>query len=151
MIKEIDILNKENTEHILSIQLDSYFVEAKIIGLYDLPPLRDTIESLQQSGERFFGYYMDETLCGVVSIKIEKEEIDIHRLFVHPNYFRKGIAQGLLDFLETNFSAKTMKVATGSKNHPAVKFYLKNKFQRINEMVVDNQISLSFFKKEFRV
>jgi ribosomal protein S18 acetylase RimI-like enzyme len=146
LIKEIDILNKNSAEIVLQIQLIAYEIEAEIIGFYEIPTLRDTVESLQQSGERFFGYYQNETLCGVVSLKIEDAEIDIHRLFVHPNYFRKGIAQRLLDFLKSSFDASLMKVATGSKNTPAIGFYLKNGFQKVREIDLAEGINLSFFE-----
>ncbi|WP_157059235.1 GNAT family N-acetyltransferase [Viridibacillus arvi] len=42
--------------------------------------------------------------------------MDIHRLIVHPKYFRKGIAKMLLDFIECNIEGiKTIIVTTGSK------------------------------------
>ena len=52
---------------------------------------------------------------------------------IHPNHFRKGIAQLLLNFIETKLQVETLKVATGSKNIPAVSFYKKNGFQNIKK------------------
>ncbi|WP_096153571.1 MULTISPECIES: GNAT family N-acetyltransferase [Bacillus] len=147
MIKRIDITERDNAESVLRVQIPSYKVEAKIIGSYEIPPLKDTVASLQQCGETFFGYYLNEELCGAISIKVEKEELDIHRLIVHPNHFRKGIAQSLLDYLENNFEFETIKVATGSKNYPAVTFYKKNGFQMRNEVYVTENLSLTFFEK----
>ncbi|MFZ0577081.1 MAG: GNAT family N-acetyltransferase, partial [Psychrobacillus psychrotolerans] len=98
--------------------------------------------------EAFFGYYENEILCGVISIKVDDDEVDIHRLIVHPNHFRKGIAQLLLNFIETKFEVETIKVATGSKNNPAVSFYKKNGFQNIKELIVNEQLSLTFFEKK---
>ena len=92
MIKIIDISDSKNAEDVINIQIPSYKVEAEIIGYYDIPPLKDTIDTLQQSGETFFGYYENEELCGAISIKVE-DDVDIHRLIAHPNHFRKGIAQ----------------------------------------------------------
>ena len=148
MIKEIKISYRKNAEKVLSIQIPSYKVEAKIIGFYEIPPLKDTVENLQQCGETFFGYYINEELCGAISIKVENDEIDIHRLIVHPSNFRKGIAQMLLNFLESNFHVKTIKVATASRNTPAVSFYKKNGFESIKEITVNERLSLSFFEKE---
>ncbi|MEK1833044.1 hypothetical protein AAAC51_41440 [Priestia megaterium] len=53
MIKKLDNKNKEIATEILSIQISSYLVEAKIIDYYDLPPLRDTTDSLQECEETF--------------------------------------------------------------------------------------------------
>ncbi|MBY6036986.1 GNAT family N-acetyltransferase [Fictibacillus nanhaiensis] len=148
MIKKIDISNKEITEEVLNVQIPSYQVEANIIGCFEIPPLKDTVNKLQQCGESFFGYYSQENLCGAISIKIENEEIDIHRLIVDPKHFRKGIAQSLLDFVERQEGIGTIKVSTGSKNTPAVKFYKKNSFQKVDEVIVNEQIILTFFEKK---
>jgi ribosomal protein S18 acetylase RimI-like enzyme len=149
LIKIIDISNRKNAVDVLNIQILSYKIEAEIIGSYEIPPLKDTVYTLQHCGETFFGYYENEILCGVISIKVDDDdEVDIHRLIVHPNHFRKGIAQLLLNFIETKFEVETIKVATGSKNTPAVSFYKKNGFQNIKEIIVNEQLSLTFFKKK---
>ncbi|GAE37466.1 GNAT family N-acetyltransferase [Halalkalibacter akibai] len=96
----------------------------------------------------FVGYYVNEELCGAISIKVVDREVDIYRLIVHPNHFRKGIAQLLLNFIERKFDVKTIKVATGSKNEPAVSFYKKNGFQNTKEVMVGDQLSLTYFEKK---
>ena len=101
MIKIIEISNSKSAEDVLNIQIPSYKVEAEIIGSNEIPPLKDTVYTLQHCGETFFGYYENEELCGVISMKVDVDGVDIHRLIVHPNHFRKGIAQMLLNFIET--------------------------------------------------
>ena len=149
LIKKIDITNPIVAEKVLNIQIRSYSVEAKIISFYEIPPLKDTIETLKKTEETFFGYYLNGELCGVISIKIEKGIIDIHRLMVHPEHFNKGIASSLLSFIEENIEdCETIIVATGTKNEPAVTFYLKNGFFERGKKSVPEQLSLSFFKKK---
>ncbi|MCD4839028.1 GNAT family N-acetyltransferase [Neobacillus sedimentimangrovi] len=148
MIRKLDIRVKETAEEVLNIQIPAYKVEADIIGSIEIPPLKDTVETLQTCGETFFGYYSDEQLGGVISIKVVNEEVDIHRLIVHPNHFRKGIAQALLDFIEANFKMNRMIVSTASKNVPAVRFYKKNGFQVIKEVMVNGNLSLTYFEKK---
>ena len=149
MIEKVDISNPIVAKKVLNIQMRSYSVEAKIIDFYEIPPLKDTIDTLQQSGETFFGYYINRELCGVISIKTEKGIIDIHRLMVHPEHFKKGIASKLLDFIEKNKGdCETIIVATGTKNEPAVTFYLKNGFLETGKKMVSERLSLSFFKKK---
>ena len=150
MIKKIDITNLKLAEEVLNIQIPSYKVEAEIIDFYDIPPLKDTVYTLQQCGETFFGYYLNEELCGVISIKVENSIIDIHRLMVHPKHFKKGIAKMLLDFIENDIEGfETIIVSTGSKNTPAVTFYLKNGFSKTEEIIITERLSLTKFKKEF--
>ena len=149
MIKKIDITYPELAKEVLNIQIPSYKVEAEIINFYEIPPLKDTVNTLQQCGETFYGCYLNEELCGIISIKVKKDVIDIHRLMVHPNHFRKGIAKMLLDFIESNMEGfETIIVSTGSKNAPAVTFYLKNGFSKVEETRVTERLTLASFKKE---
>ncbi|MFA9555833.1 GNAT family N-acetyltransferase [Evansella sp. AB-rgal1] len=148
MIKIIDISNRKNAEDLLNVQIPSYKVEAEIIGSYEIPPLKDTVYTLQHCDETFFGYYENKQLCGAISIKVIDDEVDIHRLIVHPNHFRKGIAQLLLNFIGNKFRLETIKVSTGSKNAPAVSFYNKNGFQNIKEVMVNKQLSIILFEKK---
>ncbi|MDF0725480.1 hypothetical protein PY093_01985 [Cytobacillus sp. S13-E01] len=52
--KKIDITNPIFAKEVLNVQIPAYKVEAEIIDYYDIPPLRDTVETLQQSQETFF-------------------------------------------------------------------------------------------------
>jgi ribosomal protein S18 acetylase RimI-like enzyme len=147
MIKKLDNKNKEIATEILNIQISSYLVEAKIIDYYNLPPLKDTTDSLQECEETFFAYYLEEKICGIISFKRDETEIDLHRLIVSPEYFRKGVAQKLLDFVETIEGIKSMRTTTGAKNTPAVNFYLKNGFFKLQEVRIDEHLTLSSFRK----
>lgn len=148
MIKQFDISIPKNAEKLLEIQMPAYKVEAEIIGYDDIPPLKDTVNTLKQCGETFFGYYINEELCAAISVKVIDNEVDIHRLIVHPDHFRKGIAQKLLTFIEGQFDIKTIIVATGSKNTPAITLYLKNGFQVTKEVRVNEHLSLTYFEKK---
>lgn len=148
MIKKINIKSLEIAESVLCIQIPSYMLEAALLDNYEIPPLKDTVASLQNCDETFFGYFINEELCGVISTKLEDDVVDIHRLFVHPNHLRKGIAKKLLYFLQEEFhDAKKMIVSTGSKNSPATEFYQKNGFSMLKEITVEENISLTLFEK----
>ncbi len=149
MIKKIDITNPKLAKEVLSLQLPSYEVEAKLIDCYDIPPLKDTVSTLQQCGENFYGCYVDGELGGVISIKVEVGLIDIHRLMVHPKHFKKGIAKRLLDFIEsTGEGIETLIVSTGSKNVPAINFYEKSGFMKMAEVKVMEGLSITSFEKK---
>lgn len=148
MIKKIDITKPSLAKEVLKIQMPSYKVEAELIDFDHIPPLKDTVESLQRCEEIFYGFYKNEQLCGVISIKIENGVMDIHRLFVHPKYFRKGIAKMLLDFVQTNETGfETITVSTGSDNVPAINFYQKNGFSKEKEIKTAEGLSITLFKK----
>ncbi|MBG9544344.1 GCN5 family acetyltransferase [Cytobacillus firmus] len=147
MIKEININDRKAAEQVLGVQLPAFKIEAEIIGFPDLPPLKDTANTLQITGETFFGYFTGEILSGVISIKQEKGVLDIHRLIVHPEYFRMGIAQKLLNFIERMPMIEKLVVTTGSKNSPAVNFYLKNGFKELDKMEINEALTITAFEK----
>lgn len=149
LIKRIDVKNTKTSEEVLNVQLLAYKVEAELIDYYEIPTLKDNVDTIQQCGEIFYGYYLNAELSGVISIKVEKGVMDIHRLMVHPKHFRKGIAKMLLDFVEScEKGVESIIVSTGSKNTPAVHFYEKSGFSKIGEMKVTERLSLTSFKKE---
>ncbi|MEK5071346.1 GNAT family N-acetyltransferase [Sporosarcina sp. FSL K6-1508] len=151
MIKQIDITNPKLAQEILTVQIPSYLVEAELINFHDIPPLNDTVQSLQQCGETFFGYYLNNELCGAISMMMENEVIDIHRLMVHPEHFRKGIARKLLNFIEEiEQNCTSIIVSTGSGNTPAVHFYLTSGFIITGEKIVQGGLSLTSFSKNIR-
>ncbi len=148
VIKNLDITNQDIAKDVLEVQIPAYKVEAEIIQFFDLPPLKDTVESLANCGETFIGFYHDGELCGVISYKVENSVIDIHRLVVHPGHFRKGIARRLLDFVEKSFDdSYSYIVSTGAKNSPALAFYEKNGFTKTNEIQITEGLSIACFRK----
>lgn len=149
LIRTLDVTDEQVADRILKLQIPSYMVEAKLINFYDIPPLKDTVETLQNCGEEFYGYFIGNDLCGAVSFKVESKALDIHRLIVHPNHFRKGIANQLLCFIEEQVrGVEKLIVSTGFKNKPAVEFYLKRGFKVEKVVQVNEHLSLIYFEKK---
>ncbi|WP_223812087.1 hypothetical protein [Geobacillus sp. 46C-IIa] len=63
-MRELDVTDRETAVQVLRLERRAYAVEAQIIGSTALPPLRDTVDTLRQCGERFFGYFQDGRLVG---------------------------------------------------------------------------------------
>ncbi|OIU71979.1 GNAT family N-acetyltransferase [Rossellomorea aquimaris] len=148
MIFKIDITLHSLANEVLALQYESYQVEADIIGYGELPPLKDDVISLQNSGERFFGFYEKDQLCGAVSFKLEKNIVDIHRLMVHPRHFRKGISKALLHHLEGEFKGMdAIVVSTGTKNRPAIHLYKNAGFKEVEEQEITEGLRITTFKK----
>ncbi|RDU34978.1 GNAT family N-acetyltransferase [Neobacillus piezotolerans] len=149
MIRPIDITNENEALDVLRIQLPSYQVEAELIDFYGIPALNDTAETLMKSGETFYGYYENGSLCGAISFKKENGTIDIHRLMVHPDHFRKGIARQLLHSLvQNNREEKRLIVSTGANNTPAVRFYEQSGFQKTAEDIIAGTLAIARFEKQ---
>ena len=126
-IQRLDLQHAPTVERVLEIQQASYTIEAELIGTRNIPPLHDTIESLQNSEEHFYGYWIDDEIAGLIAVTLEDDTLDICRMAVHPDYFRRGIASALLTFaLSAHSAAARTIVATGSRNDPAKQLYLRH-------------------------
>lgn len=148
MIKKLDLKNIVTVESVLELQKESYKVEAEIMNFYDIPPLKDTISSLKECDEIFYGYYINNILAGIISYKIIENVLDIHRVAIHPSFFRMGIAGKLISFIEEiDNSTSKVVVCTGKKNLPAVNLYLKNGYQKVKDIEICEGIYLTKFEK----
>jgi ribosomal protein S18 acetylase RimI-like enzyme len=148
MIKKIDLQNKTLAVELFSLQRASYLVEAKLINYYDIPPLKESIYELKNCKESFLGYFEETELVGAVSFTIEGEVVTICRLVIHPDHFRKGIAQRLLEEVENiNRRFSVFKVSTGKENLPAKNLYMKNGYHLINDLEVVPGLYISNFEK----
>ncbi len=145
-IKPLDLNDVTIVNSIIDLQVQSYGIESKLIG-FKIPRLEDDIESIQDSGEQFYGYYDDGQLVGIISYQIEEDIVDIHRLAVYPNYFGKGIATALYTHINSIFKENKQIVATGKKNEPALAFYKKNGFEVIEEIQIEEGLMIVKLEK----
>lgn len=145
-IKEINLSDSTSAAEVHDLQRKAYRIEAELIGTEEIPPLKETLEQLQNSGETFIGCYIGDRLAVAVSFKKEGEVLDIHRVMVHPDFFRRGIAGRLMDHLEQRKYTGII-VSTGAANTPAVKLYEKLGFERQTDTVVGDGLVIANFKK----
>ncbi|SDN91459.1 Ribosomal protein S18 acetylase RimI [Psychrobacillus sp. OK028] len=143
MIQLINHYEEKVAECILSIQLPAYKVEADLIEFDGIPRLLDTVEDIKNSNELFLGKLEGSKLVGFISVGFisyedTSELIDICRLVVDPNHFRKGIASELLNYLLTVIANdKKVVVSTGAKNVPAIMLYERYNFKKFAEIEVE--------------
>ncbi|MGE5629965.1 MAG: GNAT family N-acetyltransferase [Caulobacteraceae bacterium] len=148
MIKRLNTKDDGAVKEIVDLQQISYLIEAELIGFYDIPPLKDTIDTIKQCDEIFYGYYEGDTLAGLISYKLEEDFLDIYRVAVHPGHFRRGIAGQLIAYIEgMNKGVKRIIVSTGLKNEPAVSLYQKLGFKKVSETEVAEGVFVASFEK----
>lgn len=139
MIILLNHRNETTANDIIGVQLPAYRVEAALIEFDGIPALQDTTESLMTSNETFVGCLEEKTgrLAGVISYEIGDEEVDICRLVVHPDYFRRGIATRLLQYvLQHAAVGRVTVVSTGSRNEPAIALYKRHGFNKVGSVEV---------------
>lgn len=147
MIKKIAHSEISKAEKIYALFQVSYRIEAALLGVSDFPPLRRTTSDFQNSNTQFFGLWQDDVLAAAVEIDQHKNTLDICSLVVHPKYFRQGIANKLLLFLENYDNSETLIVETGWANVPAIALYEKFGFQKTREYISKGGIKKKCFSK----
>ena len=148
MIHNIDLHNPDHLDKVITLQRVSYLIEAEIIDFYEIPPLVETREELIHCGEHFVGYFIDDVLAGFLSYTEEDHVLDICRVAVHPDHFRKGIANSLLKQVLSLPGIQKAIVSTGKKNLPALRLYQKHGFVIVGDKEIGNGIFLTNLEKE---
>ncbi|MEC0129205.1 GNAT family N-acetyltransferase [Paenibacillus pabuli] len=149
-IESLPLSDLEKLGQLWRLQHMAYRLEAEIIGFQDIPPLMDTMETLRNCGETFYGYIdEDGELIGAVAVAEEETNtLTITRMMVHPEHFRKGIAASLMvHVFEQHPDFPRYIVSTGTLNQPAVKLYTKFGFKPVEVMQIAPGVELTTFHR----
>ena len=147
-IRALDLGDRDTVDEIVALQRASYRVEADLLGARTLPALTETPRQLRASGEDFLGALEGERLVGAVSWKRSGPLLDIHRMVVHPDRFRRGIAGRLLAALDEHEpGVERTVVATGADNPPARRLYERHGFAPVEERVVSGSIGIVIYER----
>jgi ribosomal protein S18 acetylase RimI-like enzyme len=145
----LDLGDRAIAMEVLDVQRRAYRIEADLIGSDAIPPLRETLEELQACGETFLAAIDDGEIVGAVSWRLVDGTLDIHRLVVRPDHFRRGIARSLVRAaLEAEPLARQAIVQTGAQNTPAKALYLREGFEHVDDVDVADGIRVSRFRKQ---
>lgn len=75
--------------------------------------------------------------------------MDVQRLIVYPEHFRKGIGRSLVKHVEKlESSAGKLIVSTGAANHPAKNLYLSLGFRMTGEAKATPSTQVALFEKD---
>lgn len=152
-IARLNVCDTTMAKRLLEIQRESYRVEADLIGLEQIPAMNDTLKTLQASKESFIGGFLrtqdhPNDLVGVLGYARSQNTVQICRLVVHPDHFRRGFGRALLRAaLQLEQDAKTFVVSTGSNNGPAVRLYESEGFKEVGRYEVAGGVTLSQFER----
>jgi GNAT superfamily N-acetyltransferase len=150
VLVRLDITDPETAGAVLQLQRRSYRLEAKLIGSDRIPPLQETVDELRSCAEEFLGAVADGQLAGATSWRFSDGVIDIHRLVVDPEHHRRGVGACLLRrVLDMEPTAARAIVQTGAKNAPAIALYLREGFERTEEVELGG-LRISRFSKSLR-
>lgn len=147
MIERLKNNDIEVAKKIRSVFQASYKIEAQLLQAIEFPPLQRPLENYIQSTTAFFGYLKNTELAGVVEINHTSTFTHINSLVVHPDFFRQGIAQTLLEFVFETFDSHLFVVETGVENGPATALYKKFGFKEVKQWDTDHGIRKIKFER----
>ena len=138
MITELNHRDEKVALKIREVFQVSYAVEAKLLDAEDnFPPLKRPLSAFVEAKTTFFGYHENGELAAVIEIKEAENALHIHSLVVDPEFFRRGIAGKLLEFLFKNFNVELFTVETGAANDPAISLYERFGFKLVKKWMTE--------------
>jgi ribosomal protein S18 acetylase RimI-like enzyme len=128
MITKLENSNEIVANKIHIVFQRSYKVEAQLINALNFPPLSRSSINIANSKNDFYGFSDNNYLAAIIEIEIIGKQLDIHSLTVDPKYFRKGIADKLINYVLKTFDIIIAIVETAVVNKPAINLYEKHGF-----------------------
>lgn len=134
---------------ILEIQKAAFRHEAEIYGRDDLPPVRQTLESMIEDFSKYDflkATYQGE-IIGSVRALVKDNTCYIGRLIVLPQYHKHGIGSRLMDSLEQKYAGHRFELFTGKKSTDNIRFYSKRGYSIYGEFSEADNIELVKMEK----
>ena len=131
------LTKKEEIETITKISVEAFHTDY-LVGLdpNDGPPDYDNVEwhDKMQSQNCLYTYLDDnQTIVGGAVLFSSSDKVYIGRIFISPNYHRKGYGTKLMNDIENMFSsAKLFKLDTPLNNVRTNTFYKKLGYVQVN-------------------
>jgi ribosomal protein S18 acetylase RimI-like enzyme len=151
LIAQLDNSNEDVAHQMFTIFQNSYKIEAQLIGVLDFPPLLRGVEDIKTAKTKFYGFSENNNLAAVIEIVIENMNLDINSLTVDPQYFRKGIADKLMNYILEKFDFSQARVETAVVNAPAIKLYKKHGFVEFKRWIPSHgieKLAMSTYKEQ---
>ena len=126
---KVDFVLKNDLSEILKLQKSCYLEEAVIYNDFEIPPLTQTIESIENDFEKesFFKIEIDHRIIASIRAHVEKETCKIGRLIVGKDFRNQGIGTKLIQAVESKFdSVKRFELFTGHKSEKNLFLYRYN-------------------------
>lgn len=140
----------EDAAAILALQKLAYESEARLYDDWQLPPLTQTLDSLQaEFASALVLEALDgERLVGAVRARETEGTCHVGRLIVSPQLQGRGIGTRLLRSVEAAFPlVQRFELFTGSRSESNIRLYERLGYRRLREQVLSPAVTLVFMEK----
>jgi ribosomal protein S18 acetylase RimI-like enzyme len=134
---------------ICRVQREAYQVEARLIGFSGIPPLHDTVEDVMALDLMVLGIVEGGEPIAILGYQRDGDRVEIDRLAVRPDHFRRGLARGLIEALhEREGDAALFHVSTGRENQPALTLYRQMGYQPVEDVELPEGVVITRLVRE---
>lgn len=146
----IDIVSETELHEILALQKLAYISEAEIYNDFNLPPLVQTLEELEEEAKKSIVLKAVEHSCIVGSVRAFENNgtCYIGKLIVHPQYQNKGIGKKLIRAVENHIVSQRYELFTGHLSLKNLALYEKLGYRSFKEEIVNEGLRLVYLEKK---
>ena len=141
---------RSDAEPILALQKLAYLSEALFYNDFNIEPLLQTLEHLQQQFDDHIVLkaVIDERIVGSVRAYERDGTCFIGKLMVDPAYQNQGIGKRLMNHIEALFPHARYEIFTGFRSARNIALYEKLGYQIYLERVSSSHFSLIYLEKK---
>jgi ribosomal protein S18 acetylase RimI-like enzyme len=140
----------EDADEILSLQKRAYESEAKLYNDWSIPPLTQSLDSLEAEilAGSVLKYCYGKIIIGSVRASLRDGICEIGRLIVAPEFQGQGIGSALLAAIEAKFpQAQSFELFTGSRSEGNIRLYQRHGYEIFATKVLSPAVTLVFMSK----
>ncbi|MBR3465460.1 MAG: GNAT family N-acetyltransferase [Clostridiales bacterium] len=140
----------EDLPEILELQYLAYQSEAALFGSKDIPPLKETLEEVQEEYKKGTVLKLvtdEEEIIGSVRAYEKNGTAYIGKLMVHPDNRCKGYGSMLLNEIEKYYPGKRYELFTSTRSVDNIRLYEKNGYRIFDRKEIDAELVFVYMEK----
>jgi GNAT superfamily N-acetyltransferase len=149
---EIQKAELNDLPSILKLQKLAFQSEAELVGDYFIPPLTQTLDSMEEdfiSGVvlKAFESGNPNEIIGSVRGRFSENTLYIGKLIVNPSFQNQGIGTALLLKIESLYPKMRYELFTSDRSSKSLSLYIKNGYAEFKQEPLNETANIVFLEK----
>lgn len=146
----ISLAEKKDLNSILELQKACYMEEAELYDDFSIPPLTQTLESIESDFEKgkVLKLSSNGKIVGSVRGSLDSGTCKIGRLIVRKEFRNQGLGTKLMNQIESQFDvAERFELFTGHKSARNLSLYNRLGYLEFRKLRINEKLELVFLEK----